>query len=103
MRNLPIVHLFGKRYMQLLDENGVPHFQKVDDRGNAESRERLAGLKRKGQLNEDPGDWLYLAASERAVSLSIKQLFRSPLGLPKEDLAYGEGGLASALSWLDKK
>ena len=103
MRNLPIIHLFGKRYMQLLDENGVPHFQKVDDRGDAESREHLAGLTRKGQLNEDPGNWLYLATPERAVSLSIKQLFRSPLGLPKKDLAYGEGGLARALGWLDKE
>ena len=42
-----VKHLFGKRYMWLLDENGRLGLHKVDDRGNEESRESLRTLEAK--------------------------------------------------------
>lgn len=48
---LGVRHLFGKRYMWLLDENGKLGLHKVDDRGSEESSEALKALldKQKGQ------------------------------------------------------
>ena len=41
---LGIHHLFGKRYMWLLDENGKLGLHKVDDRGDEKSKEALKAL-----------------------------------------------------------
>lgn len=39
-----IHHLFGKRYMWLLDHTGALGLYKVDDRGDEESRAKLKEL-----------------------------------------------------------
>ncbi len=42
-----IRHIFGKRYMWLLDENGKLGLHKVDDRGDEESQKQVEALFKK--------------------------------------------------------